>query len=95
MTRRAPIDEVRKRRIAVQLRLVAQVLEHLDDAIGSRVRKWSEKDRVDDAEDRRVRADPHGERCNDEGGESRSVPQQSERGAEVLSEDVHQRGWLP
>ena len=59
--------------------------------VGALVRDALEQDRVDDAEDRRARADADGNRGERGGGEQRRLARRAQRAAEILSEPLPPR----
>ena len=63
---------------------------HDVEAIGILVRKGSQNDVIDDAEDRRVRADADRQRQHCRDREPWRAPQASKRVAEIVEEGVHQ-----
>src|SRR3954467_12637229 len=69
-------------------------LPHEDDAIGIGIGQGPEQDAIDDAEDRRRRANPEAQRRDDDEKESRRAGQGPPHVAEVTSKGVHSSGGL-
>jgi hypothetical protein len=63
-----------------------------DEAIRLPVRERTQQHRVDDAEDRGVRADSEREGEDDDRGEGRALGETAEAVTDVAEEGVH-RGW--
>ena len=63
---------------------------HRDQPSGVRERQRAEQQGVDDGEERRIGAEPDGQRGDDRQAQAWKAPQLAERGTEVASEAVHQ-----
>src|SRR5690606_5648817 len=66
-----------------------------DEALGARIRKRREQDRMHRADDRRARADPEGERHDDDEREARSPRERAYRLDEVLPDRSHETRLRP
>ena len=89
---RLPVEVVR-RRDAEGLHAGEDVLRrnvrHDDEAVRVGIREGLQEDGVDDAEDRRVRADAEREDADRHGRKARVLPQHAERVSDVLRERSH------
>ena len=84
----APPDiELRRRRCPTGA--LGRDVEKHHQPLGIRIRQWLQDDGVEDRKNRRVRADPEGQRGHGSKRESRRAAQEPEGMAQVLNECVH------
>ena len=67
---RAPVDVVRRRHRELREAALRVRLEYIHEPVGLRIGQRPEEHALDHREDRRVRPDPEGERCDRHGGEA-------------------------